>query len=501
MNKNATEDRSIKKGPILFIMILGAFLATFNQTIMSVAIPELMNDFGILASTAQWLTTGYMLVNGVLIPITAFLMQRFTTRQLFQSSMIIFLVGTIVSAVAANFPVLLTGRLIQAAGAGIIMPLLMNVVLTLFPPAKRGAAMGMVGLAIIFAPAIGPTLTGYVLEHFPWQAMFYGMIPFTIIIIICGLIYLKNVSETSRAKVDMISVILSTIGFGALLYGFSIAGNEGWSSAVVILSLIAGVLAIVLFTWRQLVSTNPLLDLRAFKYNMFSLTTIINIGVTMMMYADMMLLPLYLQNARGFTALESGLLMLPGALLMGLLSPAVGKLFDRFGAKWLSVIGIAIIIITTFSFIDLTDSTSYTYLIIMSTGRRIGMALFLMPIQTAGLNQLPSRLNAHGTAISNTIRQVAGAVGTSLLVTVMTNSTKNHLQDAMKEGANGATQQHMLMEASIQGINDAYFVVLIIGFVSLLLAFFIKRVEQASEEDTSKKKSNGKRTKMEDALE
>ncbi|MFT8319698.1 MAG: DHA2 family efflux MFS transporter permease subunit [Bacillus sp. (in: firmicutes)] len=482
-------------------MILGAFLATFNQTIMSVAIPELMNDFGILASTAQWLTTGYMLVNGVLIPITAFLMQRFTTRQLFQSSMIIFLVGTIVSAVAANFPVLLTGRLIQAAGAGIIMPLLMNVVLTLFPPAKRGAAMGMVGLAIIFAPAIGPTLTGYVLEHFPWQAMFYGMIPFTIIIIICGLIYLKNVSETSRAKVDMISVILSTIGFGALLYGFSIAGNEGWSSAVVILSLIAGVLAIVLFTWRQLVSTNPLLDLRAFKYNMFSLTTIINIGVTMMMYADMMLLPLYLQNARGFTALESGLLMLPGALLMGLLSPAVGKLFDRFGAKWLSVIGIAIIIITTFSFIDLTDSTSYTYLIIMSTGRRIGMALFLMPIQTAGLNQLPSRLNAHGTAISNTIRQVAGAVGTSLLVTVMTNSTKNHLQDAMKEGANGATQQHMLMEASIQGINDAYFVVLIIGFVSLLLAFFIKRVEQASEEDTSKKKSNGKRTKMEDALE
>jgi EmrB/QacA subfamily drug resistance transporter len=269
------------------------------------------------------------------------------------------------------------------------------------------------------------------------------------------------------------------------MYGFSQAGNKGWSSTEVIISLIAGVLALVQFTWRQLVSLNPLLDLRAFKYSMFSLTTIINIGVTMMMYADMMLLPLYLQNARGFTALESGLLMLPGALLMGLLSPAVGKLFDRFGAKWLAIIGIAIILISTFGFINLTDSTSYTFLILMSTLRRIGMAMFLMPLQTAGLNQLPSSLNAHGTAISNTIRQVAGAVGTALLVTVMTSSTKNHLQELLTTGgANGKTQQHMIMEASIQGINDAYFVILIIGIICLLLSFFIKRVKQSFEKDS-----------------
>lgn len=484
LSKNATIKNSIRKGPIMFVLIIGAFLATFNQTIMSVAIPELMNDFNIKASTAQWLTTGYMLVNGVLIPITAFLIQRFSTRQLFQTSMIIFLAGTIVSAVATNFPVLLTGRLIQAAGAGIIMPLLMNVVLSLFPPEKRGSAMGYVGLAIIFAPAIGPTLTGYVLETFSWKAMFYGMIPFTIIVIICGFIYLKNVSEPVISKVDFISVALSTIGFGALMYGFSEAGNAGWSSAEVVVSLVVGILALVLFTWRQLISKNPLLNLRAFKYNMFTLTTLISIGVTMMMYADMMLLPLYLQNARGFTALESGILMLPGALLMGLLSPAVGKIFDRFGAKWLTIIGIAIIIISTVGFIDLTDSTSYTFLLLMSTVRRIGMAMFLMPIQTAGLNQLPSSLYAHGTAISNTIRQVAGAIGTALLVTVMTNSTKNHLQDLATGVAQGETQKHMVMEASIQGINDAYFVILIIGIFSLLLSFFIKRVKNASEEKT-----------------
>nr|WP_099157808.1 DHA2 family efflux MFS transporter permease subunit [Virgibacillus ndiopensis] len=462
-------------------MIFGAFLATFNQTIMTVALPTLMENFNILASTAQWLTTGYMLVNGVLIPITGFLMKRFTTRQLFQSSMFIFLAGSIVSAIAINFPILLTGRLIQAAGAGIIMPLLMNVVLSLFPPHKRGSAMGFVGLAIIFAPAIGPTLAGYILETFPWQALFYGMIPFTVIIIICGFIYLKNVSETIQSKADFISLVLSTFGFGTLLYGFSQAGTLGWTNTEVVVSLSVGVLALILFAWRQLTSHNPFLDLRAFKYNMFSLTTIINIGVTIMMYADMILLPLYLQNARGFTALESGIMMLPGALLMGLLSPGVGKLFDRFGAKWLAIIGIAIILVTTLSYTNLTDSTTYLFLILMYTGRRIGMAMFLMPIQTAGLNQLPPSLNAHGTAISNTVRQVAGAIGTSLLVTIMTNSTKSHLQD-LTGRANGETKEHMVMEASIQGINDAYFVILLFGVISLLLAFFIKRVEQAPEE-------------------
>ncbi len=480
----ATLTNTIKKGPILFVMILGAFLATLNQTIMSVAVPELMGDFDISAATAQWLTTGYMLVNGVLIPITAYLMQRFSTRQLFQSSMVIFLLGTIVCSFATNFPVLLTGRMIQAAGAGIIMPLLMTVILTLFPPEKRGAAMGMVGLAIIFAPAIGPTLAGYLLENYAWETMFYGMIPLALIVILCGYIYLTNVSEKAASRIDWLSVALSTAGFGALLYGFSRAGGLGWSSAEVLVSIIVGVVSLVLFTWRQLVSRNPLLDLRAFKYSMFSLTTVINIAVTMVMYADMMLLPLYLQNARGYTALESGLLLLPGALLMGFMMPLAGRLFDRFGAKWLAVVGLFITIVTTIGFIDLTDSTSYTYLILMSTGRRIGMALFLMPVQTAGLNQLPSKLNAHGTAISNTVRQVAGAVGTSLLVTVMTNRTKTHLTDLMAAG--GTDQKHMVTEASIQGINDSYVVIIAIGVIGLLLSFFIKRVRQASNEEPAR---------------
>lgn len=487
LNNNPKIDtNSIKKGPIMFIMIIGAFIAILNQTVMSVATPELMVEFKITAATAQWLTTGYMLVNGVLIPITAYLMQRFTTRELFQTSMFIFLAGTIVSAIATGFPLLLTGRMIQAAGAGIIMPLLTNVILTIFPPNKRGAAMGMVGLAIIFAPAIGPTIAGYIIDNYKWETMFYGMIPIAVLVIVLGFIYLRNVSDRIKTKLDFLSVTLSTVGFGALLYGFSRAGTLGWSDVEVLSTIFVGVLSLVLFSWKELKSNNPLLDLRVFKYKMFSLTTIINIAVTMVMYADMMLLPLYLQNIRGYTAIESGLLLLPGALVMGLLMPVTGKLFDRFGARWLTIIGMIITIITTMGFINLTDSTSYTYLVLMSTGRRIGMALMMMPLQTAGLNQLPQRLNAHGTAVSNTIRQVAGAVGTSLLVTVMTVRTKSHLQDMIPTAAaKGLNQMQLIKEASIQGVNDAYLVIIGIGIIGLLMSFFIKKGKQNSAVESS----------------
>lgn len=477
MSEEIQMDR-IKKGPLLFIMILGAFIAVLNQTIMSVAIPELITDFNIAATTAQWLTTGYMLVNGVFIPVTAYLMQRFTTRELFLSAMTVFLAGSLLSGIAPGFEVLLAGRLIQAAGAGIIMPLLMNVVLAVFPEEKRGGAMGLIGVAIIFAPAIGPAYAGYMLDHFVWRSLFYVIIPFAVLVIILAFFYLKNVTKRTYPKLDITGMTLSTIGFGTLLYGFSRAGAMGWSSSEVLLTLTVGVIALVLFSISQFRNSSPLLELRTFKYKMFTLTTVINIVVTVVMYADMMLLPIYLQNMRHYSAFDAGILMLPGALIMGLMMPVAGRLFDRYGAKWLSVVGIAITVVTTISFIPLTDTTSYTYLLLMSTGRRFGMALFLMPVTTAGLNQLPSALHAHGTAISNTVKQVAGAIGTALLVSVLTNQAKTH---AIKLSAEGTISDPalLLQKASIAGMNDAYFIVIIFGLAGLALSFFITRTTQA----------------------
>ncbi|GGO01725.1 hypothetical protein GCM10010969_24370 [Saccharibacillus kuerlensis] len=315
--------------------------------------------------------------------------------------------------------------------------------------------------------------------------MFYVMIPLALLVIVLGFIFLRNVGDRVMVKVDVLSVILSTIGFGALLYGFSRAGSLGWSSAEVLLTITVGLISLILFSWKQLASKEPLLDLRVFKFSMFSLTTVISIAVTMIMYADMMLLPLYLQNARNYSAIESGLLLLPGALIMGLLMPVTGKLFDRFGAKWLAILGMIITIITTLGFINLTDTTDYTYLVLMSTGRRIGMALLLMPIQTAGLNQLPQRLNTHGTAVTNTIRQVAGAIGTSLLVTIMTNRSAVHAQELVESGAvQNLGQQGLATQAMISGINDAYLVIVGIGIIGLLLSFFIKKVKRGDSEES-----------------
>jgi EmrB/QacA subfamily drug resistance transporter len=478
---------SIKKGAILTVMLLGAFVAILNQTLMNVALPEMMIDLEISANTAQWLTTGYMLVNGVLIPVTAFLIERFTTRQLFLTSMGLFAAGTLICAVAPDFSILLLGRVVQAAGAGIIMPLLMIVILTIFPIAKRGQAMGLIGLAMTFAPAIGPTLSGWIVQNYSWRVLFYIVLPIAIIDFLIAAVLLKNVTNQTFPKIDLTGIILSTLGFGGLLYGFSSAGSLGWTSIEVITTLIIGIITLGLFIRRQMTVKNPMLEFRVFKYNMFTLTTIINVIITMAMFAGMILVPIYLQNIRGFTPLESGLLLLPGAILMGIMSPITGWIFDKIGAKWLSVIGLAITTFTTWEFSELTDHTTYTFLIIIYTARMFGMSMLMMPIMTAGLNQLPQRLNAHGTAVSNTFKQVSGALGTAFLVTVMTNQTEKHVTEmATAAGVTPDAKQEMgyiIKEATIQGINDAFVVATGLSVLALLLAFFIKRVKPAEEDE------------------
>ncbi|MFC5402608.1 DHA2 family efflux MFS transporter permease subunit [Cohnella soli] len=474
-----TAERRIQKGPLLFVLIVGAFLSLLNQTVMGVALPEMMKQFHIAASSAQWLTTGFMLVNGILIPITAYLMKRFTTRQLFISSMVLLLVGTVICSVAPGFEVLLTGRLIQAAGAGIIMPLLMNVILEVFPPENRGGAMGLIGLAMIFAPAIGPTLAGLVIEHFSWRWMFYGMLPLVALVIVLSFKYLVNISETSRPRVDLFSVLLSTLGFGGLLYGLSSAGGKGWDDAEVLGSIAIGLVLLVVFCLRQLSSKEPLLDLRVFRYRAFSVTAIVNVMVTMVMYADMILLPLYLQTSRGYTVLESGELMLPGALLMGLMSPVAGKLYDRFGAKLLAVFGLLITIGGIVGMSSLGDDTSYGYIMMMNVLVRLGMSFLMMPVTTAGLNALPGNLNAHGTAASNTTRQVAGAIGTALLVTILSTRTKGHAEDLMASGASLSKQQ-LVVEASIQGTSDAYLFVVGLAALALVATLFLTNRKSAA---------------------
>ncbi|MFC2948840.1 DHA2 family efflux MFS transporter permease subunit [Virgibacillus sediminis] len=481
---DATE---VAKGPIISVMVLGAFVAILNQTLLNVALPVMIVDLEMSANAAQSLTTIFMLVNGILIPITAFLMEKFSTRQLFLTAMSLFAVGTLICALSFSYPSLLIGRIVQAAGAGIMMPLLMNVILSLFPVDRRGSAMGMIGLAMMFAPAIGPTLSGIVVQSYSWRVLFYIVLPIAVIDVILAFFLLRNVTKLTNPKVDVPSIILSTFAFGGLLYGFSSAGEKGWTSMEVLFPLCAGTLIMVFFISRQLKMKTPMLEFRVFKYNMFTLTTIINVVVTMSMFAAMILIPIYLQNIRGFSPLESGLLLLPGALISAVMSPLTGKLFDRIGARPLALAGLGIIAVTTYMFSSLTDETGYYFMMAAYSTRMIGISLIMMPIMTAGLNQLPKRLYAHGTAMSNTLRQMSGSIGTAFLVTVMTAQTARHLADYMPAAEGMTDQQLIQLEnlATIEGINDSFMVATICAILGFFLSFFIKRVRPADEEEVS----------------
>lgn len=475
---------SFRKGPIIAAILIGAFVALLNQTLMNVALPQMMNDLHVGATTIQWLSTGFMLVNGVLIPLSAYLVARFTTRKLFLTAMLLFCVGTVICGIGSSFEMVLVGRLVQAAGAGVLMPLMNVIFLTIFPIEKRGQAMGMMGIAMIFAPAIGPTLSGWIIESNSWHVLFWLILPLGLIATIIGAFSMKNVLPNSKVKLDTLSVILSTLGFGGILYGFSEAGSNGWGAAAVIISLIVGVVTLGLFVWRQLVSDKPMIEFRVFKYSMFSLSTVISVVVTMAMYAAMILLPIYLQQIRGFSPLKSGLLLMPGSILMGIMSPVTGIIFDKIGARWLAVIGLIITTVTTWQFSDLSVTTSYTHLILLYTARMFGMSMVMMPIQTAGLNQLPAKLNAHGAAMSNTLRTIAGAVGTALLVTIMTNKTKSHVTDLFvsnginpQDPANAQAVADLTKQATVYGIDQAFVVATWITVLALLLAFFLKKVK------------------------
>lgn len=474
--------KSINKKVLLTVLILGCFLSTLNQTLLNVALSNLMDVFSVSATTVQWLSTGFMLVNGVLVPITAYLIKRFSTRQLFISSMLFLLIGSILCAAAPSFAILLIGRMIQAIGAGIIMPLLMSVVMFIFPPEKRGSMMGLIGLAVIFAPAIAPTLAGFVIDYYSWRWLFIGLIPLVVIVTLLSMKYLINVSETAKTKLDVVSVILSTIGFGLILYGFSNAGSKGWDDTIVIVTILVGIVTTAMFCLRQIKSSDPLLNLSVFKNKVFTLTSIINIIVTMMMYADMILLPIYLQDGRGFTAFDAGLLLLPGAVVNAFMSPVTGKMYDRFGAKPLFIIGLIFIIPSMWVVTDLTETTTYMFLMIRTIFLRIGLSFITMPLNTASLNALPRTLVTHGTAVNNTLRQISGAIGTAVVITVFTTQTTNHAETLLRETPN-ATVESIRTLASILGSSDAYYFMTILAIIAFVLTLFVpskKNVKQQS---------------------
>ncbi|HDF0311887.1 TPA: DHA2 family efflux MFS transporter permease subunit [Staphylococcus aureus] len=501
-HKNFIFGEGVSRGKILAALLFGMFIAILNQTLLNVALPKINTEFNISASTGQWLMTGFMLVNGILIPITAYLFNKYSYRKLFLVALVLFTIGSLICAISMNFPIMMVGRVLQAIGEGVLMPLGSIVIITIYPPEKRGAAMGTMGIAMILAPAIGPTLSGYIVQNYHWNVMFYGMFIIGIIAILVGFVWFKLYQYTTNPKADIPGIIFSTIGFGALLYGFSEAGNKGWGSVEIETMFAIGIIFIILFVIRELRMKAPMLNLEVLKFPTFTLTTVINMVVMMSLYGGMILLPMYLQNLRGFSALDSGLLLLPGSLIMGLLGPFAGKLLDTIGLKPLAIFGIAVMTYATWELTKLNMDTPYMTIMGIYVLRSFGMAFIMMPMVTAAINALPGRLASHGNAFLNTMRQLAGSIGTAILVTVMTTQTTQHLsafgeeldktnpvvQDHMRElasqygGQEGAMKvllQFVNKLSTVEGINDAFIVATIFSVIALILCLFLQSNKKA----------------------
>ncbi|WP_342513371.1 DHA2 family efflux MFS transporter permease subunit [Sporosarcina sp. FSL K6-1522] len=472
---------------MIAILFIGTFVAFLNNTLLNVALPTIMTEFAVKPSEVQWLTTGYMLVNGIMIPASAFFVQKFTNRKLFLTAMTLFALGTFLAVITPTFGLLIAARMIQASGSAMMVPLLMNIMLTAFPIERRGTAMGIFGLVMFTAPAIGPTLSGWVVEHYSWRTLFVIVLPFAVLTLIYAFFKLRNITPNRDVKLDIFSLVLSSIGFGGLLYGFSSAGDKGWTSPLVYGTIIIGAIALVAFIIRQLRMDDPMLDFRIYKYPMFALASVISIVLSVAMFSAMILTPLYVQNVRGIAPFEAGILMLPGAILMGLMSPITGRLFDKYGARAMAVIGLSITIITTFYLSRLGLDSGYYYIMMLYTIRMFGISLVSMPIMTNGLNQLPMQSNPHGTAMNNTLQQVSGAIGTAILLTIMTKRMESSGAElAAKAATSGTTpttseglaalQQGIETQAMLDGVNYAFFISTVVAVVALILTLFVKRV-------------------------
>ncbi|PTK88631.1 MFS transporter [Staphylococcus gallinarum] len=467
--QNQTLPKS-QRNMIVAVMIVSAFVAILNQTLLNTALPHIMKGLHITENTSQWLVTGFMLVNGVMIPLTAFLMDKIKTRPLFLMAMGIFLIGSIVAALAPTFPILMLARVIQAIGAGVIMPLMQFTLFMLFPKDERGFAMGLAGLVIQFAPAIGPTLSGVIVDTMSWRMPFVVVVIVASLGFIFGAIFLKSYNETKDTKLDKRSVIYSTLGFGLMLYAFSSAGNLGFHNPIVLVSLAISLVIIGAFIRRQIRISNPLLNIIVFKNKVFCLTTISSMIVMLSMVGPALLIPLYVQNALGLSALLSGLVIMPGAIINGVMSIFTGKFYDKYGARPLVLTGFTLLTIFTVMLCFLKADTSYTYLIIVYALRMFSVSLLMMPLNTAGINSLSNKNISHGTAISNFGRVTAGSLGTALMVTIMSIGSKNF---APNPSAN-KSQAMIQRQAIAAGVDLSFAVVSVLVFIGLIIACFIK---------------------------
>jgi DHA2 family lincomycin resistance protein-like MFS transporter len=457
---------------VIRLLLVSAFVVILNETIMGVAIPRLMVSLGVDAGAAQWLTTAFLLTMAVVIPITGFLLQRLHTRTIFIAAMTLFSLGTLVAALAPGLTVLVIARVIQASGTAIMLPLLMTTVMTLVPPESRGKTMGNISIVISVAPAIGPTISGLVLNFLAWRWLFVLVLPIAITALVLGARRIENVTTPREAPLDLFSVLLSAAGFGGGVYGLSLLGAPSATQSYVWAPLAIGALGLVAFVVRQLAlqrRDRALLDLRTFTSRNFSVSVLLMAIMMMALFGTLIVLPIYLQNVRMLSTLDTGLLLLPGGLLMGLLGPPVGRQYDRIGPAKLLIPGVVIVTAVLWAMTLLGPTTPVPYILMGHLVMSVGFALLFTPLFTLSLSSVKPQLYSHGSAVLGSTQQLAGAAGVALFIALMSAENARLL-------SGGAPA----LEALAAGIRAAFLCGAVASLCAVVCALFIRKPDSAA---------------------
>lgn len=449
-----------KRALMMAVLLFGSFVALLAETFLNNALPTIMRVFQVNQATAQWLTTAYLLVVGLMIPISAWIFDSFNLKQNFLTMMGIFFVGSIVCLLAPNFWVLLTGRIIEAVAAGGLMPFIQNVILMMFPLEKRGFAMGITGFVIGFGPAVGPTISGLILKYADWQMLFIVLSVTSALVVILALFTIQNLTTPKLQTTDLLSFIESIVGFGLLLYALSEVGNTGKITISLAVIFLIGIFVIYLFCRRQLKIQEPLLDIRVFKNWRFDLCTMLSTISNIAMVGIELVLPLYLQTTRQESALIAGLVMMPGAIVMIICNPISGTLYDKLGIKKLSFFGFAMLLLGTLPMLWFNTQTSLVLIGLCYAVRMVGISFTMMTTFTAGINTIEPQLTAHANAASSTVRQIGGSLGTAL---------------AMLMVALAATLKTSVgqVQATEIGYQWSFILMIVFAVIGLLASFFL----------------------------
>lgn len=445
---------------VVTIVLASTFLFSFNQFLLITAYPTIMVEFSINATQVQWLTTAFLLTTVIFIPMTGYLADTFSTRTLVIFSLVFLVLGIIIALIAPNFIVLIISRIIQAVGAGIMLPLVQTILLAVFPYEKRGFAMGLLGLVVNVAPATAPAVSGIIIDAFSWYALFWTMLPLSLVTLLLAWFFMKNVTEKRESQIDVLSLSLSGIGFAGIIFGMSNISVLGFTHWSVIFSIVVGLIMLAFFIKRQLHLEVPTLNLNVFKTATFTISTVLIFIIAMLLLSAETILPLFSQDVLNTSAFVSGIVLMPGTIILSIMSLIGGNLFDKYGGKLIAIIGFSFILLSTvlFSFVGMTVSPfviMFYFCIFM-----LGFGLTMMPLVTLGVNSLEQSEIAHAAAIVNTVRQFGLSFGVIVLTTIITISTNSTSLPYNK--------------ATFNGIKNAFIVMSVLSLIGVITSFFIK---------------------------